>query len=102
MADTPSGLYRMLADPDPYARLDAAIHFAQSGHFDAIEPVFAELLADEDPDLRAEAAHKLGWIGPLWSANLLGPLGTDADVEVRHDAIFALSETCRIAGVRWL
>ena len=98
MAESFENLRKSLEEENAKARLDAAFELAKLGQIQELKPVFVELLQNRDPDLRAEAAHRLGWIGTSWSVDQLGSLVNDVNRDVRHDSIFALAETCRVSA----
>jgi hypothetical protein len=97
--DSIEALRRALGSEVDEARLAAAVALACRGHFDDLEPAFLALLAADDEDVRSDAANALGTLGTSWAPALLGKLVDDEAYDVRHDAIFALAETCRLGAV---
>jgi HEAT repeat protein len=84
-------LVPFLSDPQPTARLNAAIRLSRLGP-DLAVPHLAAVLKHQDPAVRRDAARQLGLIGPdaKPAASSLAALLGDADAEARLSATIAL------------
>jgi HEAT repeat protein len=75
-------LIKLLGDPDPNMRIQAAHLLGENRDPRAIGPL-AELLADNDASVRVRAVEALGRIGPAAVEHLVKALG-DPDTRVRQ------------------
>ncbi len=85
-----------LADPDPAIRLQATISLCllKKSHVEEIVPILARLLNDDSPNIRSEAAYRLGRFGgkSLPASKKLQDLLVDPDAAVRKQATNALAQ----------